>query len=807
MTPIERVVEKLESGGFDPIPEGSDKWESRCPAHNGSRHNLTIGCGLDGRVLLHCHHEPGCSTETIAQALGIAMNELFMESNGQTKSNDKAKTKGKKIHKTPEDAGRVIAYAKGKTLDRKVILAGKWLYRSSDGRPLMAVLRLDLPEHGDKGKDKTYIPVHPVEGGWVCGDPSGKLPLYNLSGIVKSDRVYIMEGEKIADLVCKLGLVATTTPHGAKSPWKSDFSPLAGKEIIALPDHDQPGENYVNKIASLVAGLDPRPTFRILRLPLTAEGDDIEQWLKDVVPDSWTEADCRTEFEKLADEAGLVDLQAIFKEGQESDARKNKSAATYPEPSANGADHYQAGGVHGPKSRRKRKKSWIPRNRFDLPDVEVNTLRDIVLEETLKALVKDPDLYCRGDTLGVVIQELGDTSSLPGGIELRNAKGNLRFIPLSKSVLGCRLTQNASFFYWTKGKNDEDIALDCHPPDWLIAAVAEHRYWPGLRELMSITQIPYVLSDGSLASPGFDQATGTLYHPSIEIQNLPKRPTRADAIEAKDRLYQLVYQFPFENGYSFSVWLAALLSAVQRPIIAGAVPGFVFNGNKAGCGKGLLIDIIGNITLGHRVATRTYPIDPNEAEKIKLALALAAVPIVHFDNLIEGGYYGGGVMDSALTSTVTSGRILGQSRDSGDVPLRPVWMISGNNVSPMGDADRRWLPCNLVTSLDRPHERDDIQTADLREHVLNNRGDILRETCIILKAHAIAGRPRAMTWDGKPSPPLGSFEEWDTIVRGAVWYATKADCLHTQRKTSDEMPSRVNKVLFLEGWKEIDPDG
>ena len=467
--------------------------------------------------------------------------------------------------------------------------------------------------------------------------------------------------------------------------------------------------------------------------------------------------------------------------------------------------------VYGSKSRRKRKGPSPSSNGDgegrDLPEIEVNTQRQTILDRTIMAVVKDPDLYCRGDTLGVVIQEQGDTSSLAGGIELRNVKGNLRFIPLSKSVLGCRLTQNASFFYWKKGKHGEDLAVDCDPPDWLIAAVAEHRYWPGLRELLSITQIPFVLADGSLSPPGFDRTTGTLYQPSIETLDLPEQPTRAEAIEARDRLYQLVYQFPFENGYSFAVWLAALLSAIQRPVIEGPVPGFVFNGNKAGCGKGLLIDIIGYITLGHRVATRTYPADPNEAEKVKVALALAAVPIVHFDNLIEGGLYGGSVMDSALTSTITSGRILGQSRDSGNVPLRPVWMVSGNNVSPTGDADRRWLPCNLVTILDRPHERSDILTEDLRKHVLENRAEILRDACIILKAHAIAGRPRRRTKEGEPTAPLGSFEEWDLIVRGAVWYATWSDCLHTQRMTSDEMPSRMNKEAFLEGWKEIDPHG
>jgi hypothetical protein len=436
-----------------------------------------------------------------------------------------------------------------------------------------------------------------------------------------------------------------------------------------------------------------------------------------------------------------------------------------------------------------------------VPQIEVSSKRHVVLAETIKAIVEDRDLYCRGETLGIVFQEQDDTASLAGGVELTHARGNLRFIPLAQSVLGCRLTRCASFYRWSIDKNGEATALDCHPPDWLISAVADHRYWPGVRELLSIAEVPCVLADGSMTSAGFDRRTGTLYRSSIAIPAMPDRPSLSDAKDARDRIYGLVSQFPFEDGNSFAVWLANLLTAIQRPSIKGPVPGFAYNGNKAGCGKGLLIDIIGNVVWGCDVSTRTYPMDPNEADKVKLALALAAVPMVHFDNLPEGGFYGGSTIDSALTSTVTSGRILGLSRDSGNVPIRPVWTLSGNNVSPTGDADRRWLPIDLVTNEENPHERSDIEQKDLRGYVLKHRAELLRDCYLILKAHALERRPTG-GWGA-----LGSYEEWDPIVRGAVWYATGIDCLTTQRKRAKEMPDRISKTALLEGWKQLDPAG
>jgi primase-polymerase (primpol)-like protein len=440
----------------------------------------------------------------------------------------------------------------------------------------------------------------------------------------------------------------------------------------------------------------------------------------------------------------------------------------------------------------------------DRHPVEITTRRHLALEETLKALVRDRDLYCRGDSLGIVIREEGDTAQLPGGVELIHAAGNMRFVPIAPAVLGCRLTRLASFFRWKPDKSGEFTAEDCHPPDWLIAAVAEHCYWPGVSRLVSITECPYVRADGSIAAPGFDRAIGALYRPTIKLPAIPARPTKKDVLDALLLLGELVCQFPFESGFDRDVWLADLFTCIQRPVIAGPVPGFVYNGNAAGVGKGLLIDLIGIIAHGASVGTRTYPADPKEAEKVKLTLALSAVPIVHFDNVPEGGFYGGEVMDSMLTSTVTSGRILGFTRDSGSVPLRPSWHISGNNISPTKDSGRRWLPSNLKTALEKPYERDDLDEENLRDHALKNRPGLLRAALIILRAHAQAGRPRGEQ-DGKPWAPLGSFEEWDRIVRGAVHFATDNDCLHTQRKGEEDRPDRLDKAALLAGWLEIDP--
>jgi hypothetical protein len=68
-----------------------------------------------------------------------------------------------------------------------------------------------------RGWDKFYLPFHLVEGGWMVGDPPGKLPLYRLPELIGAGRVFVGEAKKVAEaLHQQLGLTATKPAHGAK---------------------------------------------------------------------------------------------------------------------------------------------------------------------------------------------------------------------------------------------------------------------------------------------------------------------------------------------------------------------------------------------------------------------------------------------------------------------------------------------------------------------------------------------------------------------------------------------------------------
>ncbi|MFN7021511.1 MAG: DUF3987 domain-containing protein [Phycisphaerales bacterium] len=81
-------------------------------------------------------------------------------------------------------------------------------------------------------------------------------------------RVYVTEGEKAADAARAVGLTATTSPHGSKSADKADWSPVAGRDVVILPDHDDAGERYADDVARLVtaAGVGGAKSVRVVRL-------------------------------------------------------------------------------------------------------------------------------------------------------------------------------------------------------------------------------------------------------------------------------------------------------------------------------------------------------------------------------------------------------------------------------------------------------------------------------------------------------------------------------------------------------------
>jgi hypothetical protein len=174
-----------------------------------------------------------------------------------------------------------------------------WAYHDAGGTEVFRVLRIDHKD-ADGTRAKTYRPCHQAsDGRWHLSKPAGLLPLYHLPAVLATlpgGIIAVLEGEKCADIAHALGIAsATTSAHGAKAPWLSDWSPLGGRLVAILSDEDKDGADYASKVAAILAGLEPPATVGIVRLPGLCNGEDIEQWVAHRRADGRTDAEVRAE--------------------------------------------------------------------------------------------------------------------------------------------------------------------------------------------------------------------------------------------------------------------------------------------------------------------------------------------------------------------------------------------------------------------------------------------------------------------------------------------------------------------------------
>jgi len=313
-------------------------------------------------------------------------------------------------------------------------------------------------------------------------------------------------------------------------------------------------------------------------------------------------------------------------------------------------------------------------------------------------------------------------------------------------------------------------ATPAMPPTWVGRTLVQRASWR-FPVLESIVSGPTLLPDGSiLETPGYEPKTGTWYEPSGVFESVPDLPSQDDAYAAYNRLLEPIADFPMLSQSDQSVFVAAVLTILARPAISGPCPAFAFRATTPGSGKSLLSDVVSVLGTGRSAAKMAAPRDDDEMRKRILAIAIQGDAVTCFDNV--SGSFGSESLSLALTATEFEDRILGESR-SVRVPLRMVWLITGNNIRFKGDTGRRVIPCDLDPKMEHPEDRNGFKHPDLIAYVLRERGSLVRDALTILRGYHVAGRP------DHGFPPKGSFETWDKLVRGALIWAGADDPLGT----------------------------
>ena len=132
--------------------------------------------------------------------------------------------------------------------------AATYEYRDGEGGLVAIIARYE-----DMGK-KRFTPVTL----WLSPDGSAawhykgiddNRPLYRLPHLstAPTKPVLLVEGEKCADAIAGFaGWVSTTWMGGAKAVAKTDYTPLKGRNVLILPDLDDPGAEAAAKLVDIL---------------------------------------------------------------------------------------------------------------------------------------------------------------------------------------------------------------------------------------------------------------------------------------------------------------------------------------------------------------------------------------------------------------------------------------------------------------------------------------------------------------------------------------------------------------------------
>jgi hypothetical protein len=151
-------------------------------------------------------------------------------------------------------------------------IVATYTYCSEGGAFLFETVRLLPKDFRQRRRDG--------KGGWIWDIKGVPRVLYRLPQLLNADPaqpVFITEGEKDADNLAALDLVATTNAMGAGT-WRDEYSnALRDRHVVILPDNDTPGRDHAQKVMASLKGV--AKSVKVLELPNLPPGGDVSDWL------------------------------------------------------------------------------------------------------------------------------------------------------------------------------------------------------------------------------------------------------------------------------------------------------------------------------------------------------------------------------------------------------------------------------------------------------------------------------------------------------------------------------------------------
>lgn len=383
------------------------------------------------------------------------------------------------------------------------------------------------------------------------------------------------------------------------------------------------------------------------------------------------------------------------------------------------------------------------------------------------------------------------------------------FVPIGADELRCVIDKHVRLVVWKAGKGEdaepvESFRTCSRDLASLVLASAPVSRW--LPELVEIVRAPVLLPGGKVLDvPGFDEASGVYFAPppGVSFPKVPAAPTDADAREACARLLHPFREFPIDR-IGRSVLLAFMLTLAARPCIAGPTPGLLVLAPDWAVGKSLLVRAATAAMTGNEPMLSPAPGGraadaESEWRKRVTTTLLVGARVALVDNVKDGTTLTSESLEAVITANEWCERLLG-GHESPQLKARTIWTASGVNIT-LGQAlGRRCLRIEMHPGVEDSAART-FEIANLMAHVTRAHPHLVVDALTLLTRYLAVGAPT------HGAAPLGSFEAWDALVRGAVVWATQADPVVSIQAARNTDPQRAALGALLEIWERKYPKG
>lgn len=308
----DRALREVIAFYGDEIPTSSSK-NVRCPFHNDTNPSFNIKdgyfkcfseCGAQGDAFNYIMLKENCGFQ---EALNIA-GEIF---------GTKEERKGKGLSKTELLDNFIKNNIKEFSANPEYKYEEHYVYKDENAIPVFIKIKFRHPET----KDKTFIMGNLIdEGSYYKIDSDKKTDKINIfynthlisKAIKENKKIYIVEGEKDANTLTKLGFVAISC-RNTKNLTQEMINSLYKANIVVVPDMDTVGGEHEKVLTDSL--LSVAKSFRILKLyELVKEGKkDITDYVEIQKNKGLVNSSIKTRIEELTysalDLKNLAELQ------------------------------------------------------------------------------------------------------------------------------------------------------------------------------------------------------------------------------------------------------------------------------------------------------------------------------------------------------------------------------------------------------------------------------------------------------------------------------------------------------------------